>query len=50
MYLPDTNIFILGFKGDEPEANFLLKAISQNKLVISVIVVGEFLAKAEGKS
>ena len=49
MFLPDTNIFILGLKGKQPEANFLARAISANKLAISVIAVGEFLAKAEGE-
>ena len=49
MYLPDTNIFILGLRGHEPEASFLVKAISQNKLVISVVAMGEFLAKADGE-
>lgn len=49
MYLPDSNIFILGLRGDKPEASFLTKAISQNKLVISVVVMGEFLAKADGE-
>ena len=49
MYLPDTNIFILGLRGHEPEASFLAKAISQNKLVISVVAMGEFLAKADSE-
>lgn len=49
MYLPDTNVFILGLKGNKKEASFLAKAISKNKLFISVSVVAEFLAKAEGE-
>ena len=49
MYLPDTNIFILGLKGNNPQATFLAKAISKNKLFISVIVIGEFLTKADGE-
>lgn len=49
MYLPDTNIFILGLKGNDPEAKFLSKAISSSKLAISIIVMAEFLAKAEGQ-
>lgn len=47
VYLPDTNIFILGLRGQEPEASFLKKAILNNKLFISVIVIGEFLSKVE---
>lgn len=49
MYLPDTNIFILGLKGDDPEAAFLAKAISKKQLFISVITMAEFLAKAAGE-
>lgn len=49
MYLPDTNVFILGLKGNKKEARFLAKAISKNKLFISVTVAAEFLAKAEGE-
>lgn len=45
-YLPDTNIFIEASKGNEPAASFLLKAINKKKLVISAVVVGEFLVKA----
>lgn len=45
MYLLDTNIFILGLKGEEPEASFLKKTIQNNKLVISSVVIGEFLSK-----
>lgn len=49
MYLPDTNIFILGLKGDNPQASFLAKLIAKEELVISVVVMGEFLAKADGE-
>lgn len=49
MYLLDTNIFILGLKGNEKEALLLNKAISKNRLAISVIVMAEFLSKAEGE-
>lgn len=45
MFLPDTNIFILGLRGSEPEATFLKKAIEKKRLAISVIVIGEFLSK-----
>lgn len=47
MYLPDTNIFIKGLKGEEPEATFLNKAIQKRQLVISVVVIGEFLSKVD---
>src|SRR3990167_6346596 len=46
LYLPDTNIFILGFQEKTPESKFLTKAISAGQLYISAVVVGEFLAKA----
>jgi predicted nucleic acid-binding protein len=46
LYLPDTNIFILGFQEKTPESKFLTKAISKGQLYISAVVVGEFLAKA----
>ncbi|MBI2338645.1 PIN domain-containing protein [Candidatus Daviesbacteria bacterium] len=45
-YLPDTNIFIRTATGDESESHFLRTAIEKKQLVISVIVAGEFLAKA----
>lgn len=45
MFLPDTNIFILGLRGAEPEATFLKKAIENKRLCISVVVIGEFLSK-----
>lgn len=49
MYLPDTNIFILGLKDHDPEAKFLSKAISTNELKISIIVMAEYLSKADDK-
>lgn len=49
MYLPDTNIFIKGIKGDEPEASFLKKIIQKEQLVISVVAIGEYLSKANQK-
>lgn len=47
MFLPDTNIFILGLIGSEPEAGFLKKAIEKKRLCISVVVIGEFLSKVK---
>lgn len=49
MYLPDTNIFILGLKGHDPEARFLAQVITKKELFISVVAMAEFLAKAEGE-
>lgn len=45
-YLPDTNIFIRAAKGYSPESEFLDKIIKKKQIIISVIVMGEFLAKA----
>lgn len=45
MYLPDTNVLIVGVKKKEsPEAFFLRNCA--NKSVLSVIVISEFLSKA----
>ena len=46
MFLPDSNIFIRAFQKKEKEATFLNKAIAQNKLAISVIVIAEFFPRA----
>lgn len=48
-YLPDTNIFIMAAKGYLPEAKFLSNAIRKRQITISVVVAGEFLAKADTK-
>lgn len=48
-YLPDANIFIRATKGDYRESNFLKKAIEKKEIVISSVVVAEFLVKADGK-
>lgn len=45
-YLPDTNIFIKAAKGYSPESEFLNKIIKKKQIIISAIVMGEFLAKA----
>lgn len=44
--LPDTNILIPALAKVEPYASFLHDAIEKNHLVLSVIVVAEFLVKA----
>ncbi|MBI4079033.1 MAG: PIN domain-containing protein [Candidatus Levybacteria bacterium] len=45
-YLPDTNIFIQAFRNQEPEASFLKRQIEKNAIVLSVVVIAEFLVKA----
>lgn len=51
MYLPDTNIFVKALSSLEPEASFLKRATEKGAIRISVVVVAEFLAKAnEGES
>ena len=46
MYLPDSNIIIRAFKGYEPEASFIRRNIIDRSIKISVIVIAEFLVKA----
>lgn len=46
MYLPDSNVLILAFKKQEPEAIFLRRQILKRSLAISVIVIAEFLVGA----
>ena len=45
-FLVDTNICIRAITGREPDASFLAKAIKENEVILSVIVVAEFLGKA----
>lgn len=48
MYLPDLNIFIRGVnRGASPETTFLQRIVLNKKIAISVVVVAEFLVKAE---
>lgn len=48
MYLPDSNIFIRGVnRGARVETKFLQRNVLDKKIAISVIVVAEFLVKAE---
>lgn len=49
MYLPDTNVLIKGAKSQEPDKSFLDKAISQEKLYLSVISIAEFLSQASNE-
>lgn len=45
-YLPDANIFIRAAKGDDVESDFLNTAIKKKQIVISTVVIAEFLVKA----
>lgn len=45
-FLPDTNILVYALKGIEPYASWLTVQIRENKLVISSIVVAEYLSGA----
>ena len=45
-YLPDTNVLIYALADKAPYANWLRKIIEDNKLVLSVITVAEFLSGA----
>lgn len=46
MYLLDTNVLILGIGKNNPDYSCLQKIVIQNKLVLSVISVAEFLSQA----
>lgn len=45
-FLLDTNICIRAIAGKEPDASFLAKAIKGNAVVLSVIMLAEFLSKS----
>lgn len=47
LYLPDTNIFIYAYNGEEPYAANLSKWITEKILLISSIVAAEFLGGGE---
>ncbi len=46
LFLPDTNVLIYGLVNKSPYANHLKQWIEQKTLVLSVIVVAEFLTRA----
>jgi len=46
-YLADTNVLVYAFKGIEPYAGWVRKAIEQKTLFFSSIVVAEFLEGAQ---
>ncbi len=45
-FLPDSNIFIRASKGFTIELSLINKQIEKNELMISVVAIGEFYAKA----
>ena len=42
----DTNALILAFAGHEPVASLLRKAVQENRLILSSLVVAEFLVQS----
>lgn len=48
-YLPDANIFIRAAKGDPAASKFLDKAVKKGKIVISSVVIAEFLVKSDSQ-
>jgi predicted nucleic acid-binding protein len=46
LFLPDTNIFIYAYHGEEPYGSHIKKWIAEKKLVVSSIVAAEFLSGA----
>lgn len=47
--LIDTNVLIYAMAGKEPFASFYRNIVEENKLVLSSIVVAEFLSKANAQ-
>lgn len=43
LILPDTNVLIQALGGVDPYGSFIKKAVEENQLVLSVVVVAEFL-------
>jgi len=43
LILPDTNVLILGFKDEAPYNSFLRKIIKEKRLVLSAVVIAEYL-------
>lgn len=46
MIIPDTNVFIAYFKGDQSVVRIIHHALKQRQILLSVVSVGEFLVKA----
>ena len=47
LFLPDTNIFIYAYHGEEPAAAHIKKWITAKQIIISSIVAAEFLSGGE---
>lgn len=47
LYLPDTNIFIYAFHGEEPVATHVKTWITAKQIIISSVVAAEFLSGGE---
>lgn len=45
-FLADTNVYIRALSGAEPDSGFLKKAVRDKALVLSPIVIAEFLPRA----
>ena len=46
MFIPDTNVLIHAFLGMEPYASWLVENIKSKKILLSTIVLAEFLSGA----
>lgn len=46
LILPDTNILIRGFAGFKPIDTYLHRWITQDRLILSVVVIAEYLVRA----
>lgn len=44
LYLPDTNILIYALSGQEPYASWLVKNVKEKTILLSAIVVSEYLS------
>lgn len=45
-FLADTNVYIRALSGEKPDSGFLKKAVRDKALVLSPIVIAEFLPRA----
>lgn len=49
LYLPDTNIFIYAFHGEEPAAGHIKNWITSKNLLVSSIAAAEFLSGGDDR-
>lgn len=49
LFLPDTNILVYALKGIEPYATWFSDQINKNQIVISAVVIAEYLSGANKK-